>query len=82
DGHGSHLSIEFLRFAREHKICVLCYPPHTTHLLQGLEVVAFAQLKRIYAAEVKSFEEENGSNGLRKKDFAQAWTILSICMPG
>ena len=42
DGHGSHMSLDFLRYAKDHNIINLGYPPHCTHLLQGLDVVVFS----------------------------------------
>lgn len=46
DGHNSHYTRSFLEYARDHKIAVLCYPSHATHVYQGLDVVVFAPLKR------------------------------------
>ena len=46
DGHNSHYSFEFLDYARTERIHVLCYPTHTTHVYQGLDVVVFSVLKR------------------------------------
>ena len=48
DGHASHVSTEFIRFAREHKIVCLCWPAHSTHLLQPLDVRVFGSLKQNY----------------------------------
>ena len=45
DGHTSHYSLEFLEYARDNKIAVACYPSHTTHIYQGLDVVIFVVLK-------------------------------------
>ncbi|KAF5354762.1 hypothetical protein D9756_005505 [Leucocoprinus leucothites] len=45
DGHNSHYTYGFLSYAQEHKIDVLCYPSHSTHLYQGLDVVVFSVLK-------------------------------------
>jgi hypothetical protein len=39
---------------------VLCYPAHTTHLLQGLDVVVFAILKRMLSDERDRWERETG----------------------
>ena len=70
DGHGSHLSVLFIQYARDANIIILCYPPHTTHLLQGLDVVCFAKFKQVYAKHVKLFETEHPHlKGLRKVDF-------------
>ena len=49
DGHNSHYMRGFLEYAREHKIHVLCYPSHLTHLYQGLDVVIFSVLKRCWS---------------------------------
>ena len=42
------------------KISVLCYPSHTTHVLQGLGVVVFAILKRYLSEEWDKWERETG----------------------
>ena len=38
DGHGSHISLDVIRLARENDASFLCLPAHTTHLLQPLDV--------------------------------------------
>lgn len=45
DGHLSHVSYETISFARENKVTVLKLPPHTTDLLQPLDVSVFKSLK-------------------------------------
>ena len=45
DRHVSHFSKAFIEQAIELDIVILCYPPHSTHLLQGLDVVLFACAK-------------------------------------
>ena len=51
DGHNSHYTMDFLDYAREHNIQVLCYPSHSTHVYQGLDIVIFAPLKRRWSEE-------------------------------
>ena len=46
DGHSSHLSAEFDTFCKKNAIICLCMPPHTSHLLQPLDVGVFGPLKR------------------------------------
>jgi hypothetical protein len=46
DGHNSHYTVGFLFYARDHKIIVICYPAHGTHIYQGLDIVIFSVLKR------------------------------------
>ena len=52
DGHGSHATPEFDQYCTEHKIITLCMPPHTSHLLQPLDVGCFSPLKRSYGYKV------------------------------
>ncbi|GEQ71051.1 hypothetical protein JCM33374_g4732 [Metschnikowia sp. JCM 33374] len=39
DGHGSHVTEEFLEACHERDIIPLCMPPHSSHILQPLDVV-------------------------------------------
>ena len=57
DGHSSHFTMGFLEYARNHKIAVLCYPSHSTHIYQGLDVVIFGVLKRAWSEERDKFEK-------------------------
>ncbi|KAJ3521022.1 hypothetical protein NM208_g13473 [Fusarium decemcellulare] len=52
DGHESHHSIDFERYCEENKIIRLCMPPHSSHLLQPLDVGCFSVLKRAYGREI------------------------------
>ena len=52
DGHASHVTTKVIRFCVDHKIILLCLPPHTTHLLQPLDVGIFAALATAYKASV------------------------------
>ena len=63
DGHGSHLSLEFLLYAKDHHIIVLGYPPHCTHLLQGLDVVVFSPLKYAYGRYATRYYETTQGGG-------------------
>jgi hypothetical protein len=48
DGHESHCSVELQDYCKENKIIALCMPPHSSHLLQPLDVVPYSLLKRYY----------------------------------
>ena len=43
-----------------HQILVVCYPVHTTHVLQGLDVVIFGVLKHFWTIEQDWHEHEAG----------------------
>lgn len=56
DGHCSHYTMSFLDYARKNRIIVLCYPSHSTHVYQGLDVVIFSVLKRTWSEKRDKFE--------------------------
>jgi hypothetical protein len=72
DGHGSHVTPEFDLFAKEHSIITLCMPPHSSHLLQPLDVGCFAVLKRLYGRQIEGLMR-NGVNHIDKQDFLEAY---------
>jgi hypothetical protein len=53
DGHESHLNQDFKDYCLEQKILTLCMPPHSSHILQPLDVVCFSPLKRKYSQRVR-----------------------------
>ncbi|KAF5344348.1 hypothetical protein D9758_013264 [Tetrapyrgos nigripes] len=46
DGHNSHCTFRFCNFAEEHRILVICLPPHTTHALQPCNVGVFGPVAK------------------------------------
>lgn len=48
DRHGNHSTPEFNLFCKEHSIITLCIPPHSSHLLQPLDISCFAVIKQSY----------------------------------
>jgi hypothetical protein len=54
NSHKSHSSHKFHKYCKEHKIVTLCMPPHSSHLLQLLDVGCFGLLKRAYYTELDS----------------------------
>ncbi|CAF4492510.1 unnamed protein product, partial [Didymodactylos carnosus] len=45
DGHASHRSVRLIQAAIEHEVILLALRPHTTHILQPLDVVVFKPVK-------------------------------------
>ena len=72
DGHGSHATPEFDRFCLDNAIITLCMPPHSSHLLQPLDVGCFSPLKREYGHQVEICMEL-GRNHIDKLDFLEAF---------
>jgi len=53
DGHESHHSADFEIYCEENNIVTLCMPPHSSHLLQPLDVGCFGPLKKAYGREIE-----------------------------
>ena len=68
DGHSSHQTAEFDDFCKNNAIICLCMPPHTSHLLQPLDVGVFGPLKRAYGKLVEEMMAA-GNNHIGKEDF-------------
>ena len=72
DGHESHCSVNFQDFCREKKIITLCMPPHSSHLLQPLDVACFSPLKRRYGEEISALAR-NHTYHISKEKFLPAF---------
>jgi hypothetical protein len=77
DGHGSHLTPKFDEICSENRIIPICMPPHSSHLLQPLDVGCFAVLKRAYGKCVEDVMR-SGQNHIDKLDFLDAFPDARI----
>ena len=68
DGYASHISTEAIEFCEAHKIILLCLPPHTTHLIQPLEVGVFAPLAITYKNKVQKTPRLGAGYSIAKTD--------------
>ena len=75
DGYGSHCTMEFITFCDDHKIVPFCLPPHSTHLLQPLDVVVFQPYKHYHAEAVDSVTRA-GCPDFNKLEFLAAITSI------
>jgi DDE superfamily endonuclease/Tc5 transposase DNA-binding domain/helix-turn-helix, Psq domain len=73
DGHESHITTQAIRFCVNHKIILLCLPPHTTHLLQPLDVGVFSPLAVAYKNGILEQYSFTSSIVLDKVDFLEIW---------
>jgi hypothetical protein len=70
DGHGSHVTMDFINYCHDHKILLAVYPPHATHTLQPLDVVMFKPLANAYSAELTQYlQDGQGILNITKGDF-------------
>jgi hypothetical protein len=72
DGHGSHHSTDFELYCQEHNIITLCMPPHSSHILQPLDVGCFSPLKKAYGKQIEGYMRGNQTH-ITKEDFFPAF---------
>jgi DDE superfamily endonuclease len=60
DGHGSHDTLDAITLSREHNILLYCLPPHTTHMLQPLDVGMFGPFQCAWADRCDDILEDTG----------------------
>ena len=72
DGRGSHLTPQFDKICSKNNIIPICMPPHSSHLLQPLDVGCFSPLKRAYGRLVEN-KARLGFNHIDKFDFLDAY---------
>jgi hypothetical protein len=72
DGHGSHLTMDFISYCDRHRILLLVLPPHSTHALQPLDVALFKPLSQSYSHELTTFlHQAQGLTSIKKGDLFQ-----------
>jgi hypothetical protein len=70
DGHGSHITEEFINYAISHRIWLAVFPPHSTHILQPLDVSVFSPLALAYSTALDRYILQNhGFAGVTKRVF-------------
>jgi DDE superfamily endonuclease len=69
DGHGSHETMEFMWECFLNNIYLLFLPPHTSHVLQPLDLSIFAPLKRAYRKQLGFLTLLNDSTPVGKQNF-------------
>jgi hypothetical protein len=86
DGHESHHSLQFQELCKENNIYTLCMPPHSSHLLQPLDVGCFSPLKRAYSREIEALIRHHINHITKleflpafKAAFTRSFTSANIC---
>jgi hypothetical protein len=86
DGHESQHSLEFQELCKENNIYTLYMPPHSSHLLQPLDVGCFSPLKRAYSREIEALIRHHINHITKlefllafKTAFDRSFTAANIC---
>ena len=66
DSHKSHVSLGLIDWAKELNLILFVLPPHTSHILQPLDVGCFGPFQKIYDNLKAKFMRENSSSSIPK----------------
>ena len=69
DGHSSHFSKETAEFCSRRQILLYCLPPHSSHILQPLDVGFFSSLKNAWRSLLLQWQRENPGISFTKTSF-------------
>lgn len=72
DGHDSHISAQFIAYCMHYKIEIILLPPHSSHLLQPLDVAVFGPLKTQISNEQRRYITA-GAARLEKWEWADCY---------
>jgi 4-hydroxybenzoate polyprenyltransferase len=73
DGHGSYKTTEFMWQCFKHNIYLIFLPPHTSHVLQPLDLSIFSPLKRAYRHHLGFLALINDSTPISKRNFLKCY---------
>ncbi|XP_046560289.1 MFS-type transporter clz9-like [Haliotis rubra] len=68
DGHKSHVSIGLIQWAKEHNIVLFVLPPHTSHLLQPLDIGCYGPVEAGWTSACHRHLRESGGKAITRYD--------------
>lgn len=71
DGHSTHVDNRVVTLAQENGITILKLPPHTSHLLQPLDLAVFRSFKTSWDEELVTWQRKHQGVKLPKKIFSE-----------
>ena len=75
DGHGSHATTEFMWKCFQNNIFLYYLIPHSSHVLQPLDLACFSPLKGAYRAHLLKIANLNDSAPVKKIRFVQYYEL-------
>ena len=70
DRHDSHISAKFVDYAIKNNIEIILLPPHSSHLLQPLDIAIFSPLKRAISSRLHRLMQ-TGISRLEKAEWLE-----------
>ena len=76
DGHNSHITFKTAKAAMENKVHILCLPPHSSHVLQPLDVSVFFSVKKVWSKVCIQYFKDHPRHSLSKERFPPCLKII------
>jgi hypothetical protein len=73
DGHGSHVSIDFMWILKQNNVWPVWLPPHSSHVLQPLDLAGFSPTKSRYRAQIAALAALDDAAPVKKQRFLNAY---------
>ena len=70
DGHKAHISTPIIKLAMDHRVELLCLPPHSTTVLPALDVVTLTKIKTAWRKLLTTHNTQTNSEKIDKKRFS------------
>jgi hypothetical protein len=82
DGHTTHLRTDLIELAIRENVTILKLPPHTSHLLQPLDLAVFKPMKDAWDQKLITWQRHNIGKKIPKVQFstlvAETWKNLKV----
>lgn len=76
DGHSTHINYKLIKSASDNNVTILKLPPHTSHILQPLDVAVFRGLKSEWDKDLVKWQRANPRRKIPKQEFVNLLTKI------
>lgn len=78
DGHGSHCDLEFMWRCKQMNIQLVFLPPHSSHVLQPLDLGVFSPLKTRYRKSIADLAHLDDTTPVKKQRFIHCYSLARV----
>jgi hypothetical protein len=75
DGHGSHITVDFLWTCKQNNVYVVFLPPHSIHVLQPLDLSCFSPVKSRYRSHIAALASLDDAAPVKKYRFIKYYHL-------
>jgi hypothetical protein len=75
DGHGSHITTEFMWICKQNSVKLIYLPPHSSHVLQPLDLSCYSPVKSRYRSQIAALATLDDSAPVKKQRFIHCYNL-------